>query len=94
MDGLTYALALAAGLRRAIRIYAREALYAAAAAVPHPGWYRGRRRVRRGQMSTLDMVAHHANARAAAALSLRRVTEERSLVPAQMRRWLEMEPIL
>jgi hypothetical protein len=91
MDGLNYAVALGASLRRAARLYLTHAMYTAAAALP--GRYRGRCRVRRGQMSTIEMVAHHAHARAASQLALRRITEERTLVPPQLRRFLELEAI-
>jgi hypothetical protein len=92
MDGLNYAVALGASLRRATRLYLAHAIYAAAAALP--GRYRGQHRVRRGHMSTIELAAHHARARAASQLALRRITEERSLVPPQLRRYLELEPIL
>lgn len=93
MSALEYALALASGLRRAMRLYAREAVYAAAAAIPHPGWHRGRHRVRRGHMSTGQMVECHAQARALSEIAIRRITDERSLVPLQMRKFLELEAI-
>lgn len=90
--GLTYALALAAALRRAARLYAVAGTRAVAAAIL--GRYRGRHRVSRGNISTCEMAARHAAAQAASVLAIRRATEERSLVPPQLRRYLELEPIL
>lgn len=91
MDGPTYALALAAGLRRAARLYAVEAAYWITAGVPRPGRYRGRRRVHRGHMSTAEMVRSQAAAAAAGVEAIRQATAENRRVPAQLRAFFAEE---